>query len=451
LNKFLSVLVICAGLTLTACGTANIGGAPAAQEAKSTKVAMTVAAMDSSTTTGSGVTAAAITAIADNFNTADGLATNDWVTPQSPDTGNFRMICGAGQLSYDDPIVYPGQPGKSHLHQFYGNLGADANSTYESLRTTGRSTCGDPSSDAPVNRSGYWMPAMLDGAGNVVRPEYVAIYYKRAPANAPECTPGNAAFIGKCVGIPTGLRYITGYNMQAANMGDAHPFFYCQDSDLGGAKAVSGALQNDIPSVIPLCPVGARLTLNIGGPDCWDGVNLDTPDHRSHMAHGAYVWDATTNQSHYRCDTAHPYHIPQMTLMAFYVTDGNFQAGKWHLSSDEMMPSAPAGSTFHADYWEAWSPTVRQTWEQYCTNGGLQCAGGDLGNGTRIKGMLVPNTSGLVALNSISTGTTITSTTSPTSTTSSTGVPIVTSPTVVTSPTGGAGSTCKGKGKKCVG
>ena len=74
---------------------------------------------------------------------------------------------------------------------------------------------------------------MLDGAGNVVKPEYVAIYYKREPASAPECTPGNAAFIGTCVGIPTGLRYITGYNMVAGNMGDAHPFFYCQDSDLG--------------------------------------------------------------------------------------------------------------------------------------------------------------------------------------------------------------------------
>lgn len=32
--------------------------------------------------------------------------------------GAFRFICGAGQLTYDDPIMYPGQPGKSHLHQY---------------------------------------------------------------------------------------------------------------------------------------------------------------------------------------------------------------------------------------------------------------------------------------------------------------------------------------------
>ena len=67
----------------------------------------------------------------------------------SPDVvGAFRFICNAGQLLKDDPIVYPGQPGKSHLHQFYGNTGANANSTYASLRGAGSSTC-----MSPLNRS----------------------------------------------------------------------------------------------------------------------------------------------------------------------------------------------------------------------------------------------------------------------------------------------------------
>jgi hypothetical protein len=310
--------------------------------------------------------------------------------------GNFRMICGAGQILKDDPIVYPGQPGKSHLHQFYGNLGANGNSDYNSLRSSGASTCGDPNNPAAVNRSGYWMPAMLDGAGHVVKPEYVAIYYKRLPGNSPQCTPGDPQFMGICVGIPAGLKFISGYNMatMAKDANEPGPFFYCQDSDLGGAKSVSSELKNNIPDVIPLCPATARLTLNIGSPDCWDGKNVDSADHRSHMSYGTYVWNGTT--SVYRCDAAHPYAIPKMSLMAFYVTDANFASGKWHLSSDEMVPGAPAGSTFHADYWEAWSPTVRQTWQDNCIDKHLDCAGGDLGNGTAIRGMTVPNTSGLV-------------------------------------------------------
>ena len=123
-------------------------------------------------------------AIASNFDPNTELV-NAAVPPSSaPDPeGAFRFICNPGQLLRDDPIVYPGQAGKSHLHQFYGNTTANANSTYDSLRTTGQSTC-----MSPLNRSAYWMPAMLDGAGNAVRPDSVAIYYKRLPKSDPKCS-----------------------------------------------------------------------------------------------------------------------------------------------------------------------------------------------------------------------------------------------------------------------
>ena len=77
--------------------------------------------------------------------------------------------------------------------------------------------------------------------------------------------------------------------------------------------------------------------------------------------------------------------IPSLQIQYHYTVDANFQAGKWHLASDEMMPGAVAGSTLHFDYWEAWSPTVKATWQKTCINGHLTCAGGDLGNGTAIK------------------------------------------------------------------
>ena len=100
--------------------------------------------------------------------------------------GAFRFICTAGQVLPDDPIVFPGQPGKSHLHQFYGNEAANAFSTYASLRAGGQSTCNR--GPFAANRSAYWMPAMLDGAGNVVKPGFVSIYYKRRPAADPKCS-----------------------------------------------------------------------------------------------------------------------------------------------------------------------------------------------------------------------------------------------------------------------
>ena len=59
-------------------------------------------------------------AIASNFDVDAGLqaAWGTGAIPASaaPDVlGAFRFICGAGSLAYDDPIVYPCQPGASHL------------------------------------------------------------------------------------------------------------------------------------------------------------------------------------------------------------------------------------------------------------------------------------------------------------------------------------------------
>ena len=93
-------------------------------------------------------------AIASEFDIYSELTSAPIPASAAPDVvGAFRFVCTAGQLLKDDPIVYPGQPGKSHLHQFYGNTGANASSTYSSLRKSGQSTC-----MSPLNRSAYWMP-----------------------------------------------------------------------------------------------------------------------------------------------------------------------------------------------------------------------------------------------------------------------------------------------------
>ncbi|RYF04348.1 MAG: DUF1996 domain-containing protein, partial [Oxalobacteraceae bacterium] len=126
-------------------------------------------------------------AIASNFDVNQYLVPSwgrgDIPASGAPDVvGAFRFICNPGQLLADDPIVYPGQPGRSHLHQFFGNTAANANSSYASLRTSGESTCNNM-----LNRSAYWIPAMMNGRGKVVRPDYISIYYKRRAVNDPEC------------------------------------------------------------------------------------------------------------------------------------------------------------------------------------------------------------------------------------------------------------------------
>lgn len=299
--------------------------------------------------------------------------------------GAFRLICHATHESYDDPIVYPGQPGKSHLHQYFGNDGADANSTYESLRKTGKSTCGNEG-----NRSAYWMPAMMNGRGQIVRPDYVSIYYKRRPKTDPLCAKIGVA----CVDLPRGLKFIFGYDM--LNMGakaTGGGYFNCDGSgmkptDPNKAKVVPGHYP-DIPTAAKNCPLGARLGAVISAPECWDGKNLDSADHRSHVAYSAYI-----GQSYAQCPATHPYVIPTFTLGAWYQVDDTLDHSgtwnglfdSWHLSSDNMpgMPMKP-GTTFHTDWFGAWKDSIMQKWIDNCINRLLNCSGGDLGNGQQLK------------------------------------------------------------------
>ena len=92
------------------------------------------------------------TMVPSNFDIYSELISVPLPASAAPDVvGAFRFVCSAGQVLNDDPIVYPGQPGKSHAHQFYGNTSANASSTYSSLRSNGQSTC-----MSPLNRSAYW-------------------------------------------------------------------------------------------------------------------------------------------------------------------------------------------------------------------------------------------------------------------------------------------------------
>ena len=43
----------------------------------------------------------------------------------------FVVQCTLSHAEYDDPIVYPDQPGMSHLHTFFGNELVDADPDYE--------------------------------------------------------------------------------------------------------------------------------------------------------------------------------------------------------------------------------------------------------------------------------------------------------------------------------
>ncbi|MEI6403953.1 MAG: hypothetical protein WCP59_17400, partial [Actinomycetota bacterium] len=63
-----------------------------------------------------------------HLDTANGTPDRVIAGPQGG-RGQFVVECGFSHAGTDDPIVYPGQPGASHEHVFFGNTGTDAAST----------------------------------------------------------------------------------------------------------------------------------------------------------------------------------------------------------------------------------------------------------------------------------------------------------------------------------
>ena len=275
-------------------------------------------------------------------------------------SGNFRFQCEFSHLSYDDPIVYPGQPGLSHLHMFFGNTYANAVSTYESLLHTGDSTC----AGGPLNRSAYWAPAMLNAAGSVVVPDQATIYYKGGF--------GGRASIASIPALPAGLRMIAGFDM--ANPSKSAPlYWYC------GSKGPQETIPQYSTKIVE-CPAGDMVIGRLGFPACWDGRNLDSPDHRSHMSYVTYNGVSADGN----CPASHPVHLPEYSLGIFWPSDGN--VSRWTLSSD-VMPgmSHAAGTTFHSDWFGAWDLGIQQEWTTSCINLMRNCNAGELGSGRRLS------------------------------------------------------------------
>ena len=116
----------------------------------------------------------------------------------SDGVGSFRTYCFYSHMASDDPLVAPGRPGGSHLHTFFGNTGVNAFSNADSIQHTGDSTC----RGGTANRSGYWVPSIVDSnTGEAIVPEFLIAYYKTGYTGV-QAWEVNA--------MPQGLRMIAG-------------------------------------------------------------------------------------------------------------------------------------------------------------------------------------------------------------------------------------------------
>ena len=263
-------------------------------------------------------------------------------------------------MNFDDPIVFPGVRNATHLHAYFGNTGVDATTTSDSLANSGNSTC----RGGTLNRSAYWVPAVIDvrtgrpiAPGSPVHdrgvPEH-GFYYKTKYSQIP---------FSAYRAPPQGLRMIAG-DSKATRPQDLNVVgFSCN-----GGSGVSG---------IPSCPVGGYVTMHVTFPNCWDGRNLDSPDHKSHMSYAVGPGGGV-------CPASHPVAIPNIQFNIHWAVRAGDDTRSWRLSSDNYQ-GGPGGYSLHGDWWDGWDTPTMETQVRNCLNGApRECGNGRLGDGREL-------------------------------------------------------------------
>lgn len=98
---------------------------------------------------------------------------------------------------------------------------------------------------------------------------------------------------------------------------------------------------NNIPNYN--CPGGLRAQIFF--PSCWDGINLDSADHKSHMS-----YPVTGDYNSGSCPSTHPVQLISLFFEILYDTP-QF-ANKWYGGSHPFVFASgdPTGYGFHGDF-----------------------------------------------------------------------------------------------------
>jgi hypothetical protein len=290
--------------------------------------------------------------------------------------GYFNAPCRFSHRAADDPIVFPGKVGASHMHDFLGNSSTNARSTPGSLRSA-PTLC-----SRAADKSAWWVPTLYEN-GVALSPEVASTYYRTAGRDPLTIEP-----------FPFGLRVIAGNSKATGPQDEDVVHWGChEDSDmvLGDPtagffrrqarrrntmrgldrsitrhqRALRGSLgprasrkharalvrlrakRNQLRMTpvlhgnLPLCPPGEVVDLSIQFPDCWDGTRLDSPDHQAHMTFSVHRGEGPRT-----CPATHPKAVPSVQLHLRYPTRGG--------------PAVQLASGFeysaHADFFNAWDP-----------------------------------------------------------------------------------------------
>ncbi|MFD7712096.1 DUF1996 domain-containing protein [Streptomyces sp. NPDC059785] len=280
-------------------------------------------------------------------------------TRRGGSSGTFTSTCGVNEnknFNTDNVIVAPGVTnGAHHLHDYVGNQSNDAFANNDTFAAA------DTSCTNAGDKSSYYWPVIRiqdgtqdfdqnnDGGG---KEGNVGAIQQAAQADIKFV--GNAR--SKVVAMPKFLRIITGDAKTTTNgLANANAHWSCT----GFENKVQ------LTEQYPICPEGSSVVRTFAFQSCWDGQNVDSANHRTHVAFA----DANGN-----CANGFKA-IPQLTMRLVYdIPAPTIENGEVvnAYAVDGFPEQLHKPSTDHDDFINVFDENLMNTMVS-CINSGKKC------------------------------------------------------------------------------
>ncbi|WP_328938732.1 DUF1996 domain-containing protein [Streptomyces tauricus] len=204
---------------------------------------------------------------------ANGLPANG----DTGSTGTFTTSCGTNEnelRNSDNVIVAPGvSNGAQHQHDYVGNQSNDAFASDEDLANA-ETTCQNQG-----DKSSYFWPVLRvqDGKDDIDA-DAAGGGQDGNVGTIQQASEAQLKFVGNkkgdVVAMPTALRIITGDAKAFVNgLNNANTNWSC-----------TGFEDRQLTDKFPICPEGSSVVRTSNFQSCWDGQNIDSANHRTHVA-----------------------------------------------------------------------------------------------------------------------------------------------------------------------